>query len=79
MSLKNIKATTEDSWVELGKESYSIDHYHLNEVKHVQSYPDSMAAKAVFQNIYMFDSHAQVLKRTSYNLFDLVGDLGGVF
>ena len=58
MSLKNIKATTEDSWVQLGLESYSIDHYHLNEVKHVQSYPNSTAANAVFQNIYIFDAHA---------------------
>lgn len=76
--LKNT-VTSEDSILSLGEKTWSFTHFSFGESKTVPSYPTKDHPGLLFKNVYSFDMFSREHLRISYSLFDMIGDLGGVF
>ena len=59
--------------------SFELTYFSVDEVKETKSYAPKGNKGLLFQNIYIFDQHSVQYKRVSYNVLDLIGDIGGVF
>ena len=70
---------TEDALFHFGQLSFELTYFSVDEMKETKSYAPKMNKGLLFQNIYVFDQHSWQYKRVSYNVLDLIGDIGGVF
>ena len=82
MGFKNIQAKTEDDyWIPAGKNkfTYELDYYIMEKLNYIKSYPNIKTDPGtIFINEYAFKNTIGNFQRASYDILDLIGDLGGV-
>ena len=71
--------TTEDSWINLSQLTYDRWFFDFSAPHQYFEMRNINFPGLVFQSDLYFDEHGMTHMRSIYGLFDLLGDIGGVF
>ena len=70
---------SEDYWLQLGQLTYDFSFYAISDLVKTVIFPNKDEKNVLFRSVLTFDQNSKSYERISYNLMDVIGDIGGVY
>jgi hypothetical protein len=79
ISIEQQTFQSEDYWIQFGQLTYDFVFYSISYIVKQTALSGKEDKDVVFKNVYTFDQDNLNFNRISYNLMDVLGDIGGVY